>query len=54
MNPNWSTEQKSLYRQLTAIIYGNLPTSMPAENALQFAKERAKLAIEDAELFPLS
>lgn len=52
MNPNWTTEQRSLYRQLTAIIFGNLPTTMPATSARAFANSRALVAIDDPELFP--
>jgi hypothetical protein len=54
MNPAWSPEQKALYRQLVAIIFGNLPTSTPVEVAIDIAKSRAIPLIEDSDLFPSS
>lgn len=52
MNPNWTTEQAAMYRQLCGIIYGNLPADMPAEAAIALAKSRAAALIDDPELFP--
>lgn len=54
MNPDWTPEQKSLYRQLVGIIFGNLPIDTPTAAALQIAKLRAAAVIEDPELFPES
>lgn len=52
MNPTWTDEQKKLYRQTVAVIFGNLPSSMPIASAIEFAKERAIALIEDPDLFP--
>jgi hypothetical protein len=52
MPTDWTPEQIALYRQLVAIIYGNLPADTPATIALALAKQRALLAMEDPELFP--
>ncbi len=49
---NWTPEQHSLYRQLVAIIFGNLSPDMPEQAALDFAKARALIVVNDGELFP--
>jgi len=52
MNPDWSPEQVTLYRQLVGIIFGNFPPDMPVDAALAAAKARALAVINDPELFP--
>lgn len=52
MNPDWTPEQKAQYRQLVAIIYGNLSPETPKEAGLRIAKDRAAAVINDPELFP--
>lgn len=52
INPNWTPEQVTLFRQTAAIVFANLPVEMPLEQALDRAIARAAALVTNPILFP--